>query len=131
VEVGRLLRVFRHAEAAGLAGVVVLWPPSRGITEASSARIRKGMDRAKVHAVIGLSPGNYSKDGLCLLTHRRVAEWGLEQMPLVVDEHDCDVWYDDRRMIGVWYGPEGTVLGCCLEEFGDPLWLRLWHRWFP
>jgi hypothetical protein len=118
------------------AGVVVLWPapPSR-ITRENYDRIRVGMSRVEVEAILG-SPGDYSTREIAYLLEEPTP---VEGWPI----GDNEEWCGDRASIDVAFTPTGTLMWARFWEGlpTDPdegplhnlLWRakRQWHGWFP
>jgi hypothetical protein len=112
-----------------VAGVVVLWP-SR-ITPENYERIRVGMSRAEVYAILG-PPGDYSTYDAPSYEFRCLGP----PPPLPMEE-----WLGNRARIGVFFDGAGNVASarCFLlnpvaqSPLGNLLWRaqRQWDRWFP
>jgi hypothetical protein len=135
------------------AGAVVLWPGAERITEANFERIKQGMSRAQVEAILG-PPGDY-RSGHGATNYGRA--YGRDVMGWVVDPdvhpypppswskipegpHNWGYWHGDSFQISVAIDDSGHVQ----EMHGFPrrttqgavanlLWRlkRQWHRWFP
>ena len=126
------------------AGMVVLWPrsePASRITVESFRRIRKGMTRAEVEAILGM-PQAVSEGSKALASRGNYpggSEWKIAQSSRhKASENGCD-WYEDyygirvtfsaslRATSGEWFppAPQDFIerLRCQAE--------RQWHRWFP
>ena len=130
-------------------GVVGLWPRADRITRENSNRIREGMCRAEVEAILG-PPGDYR-------TALGETEGVTPQAGATVWRSDDDgidrnpTWRQGERA-GVWLGDTILVL-CILDDsdhvkgilvlprrttqkqtaFENLLWRlkRKWRRWFP
>jgi hypothetical protein len=117
-------------------GVVVLWPrpPSR-ITRENLHRIREGMSRAEVEAILG-PPGDFST-GPAEYGRHLVIEG--DQSDFCVDRDWC--WATDEGGTFVEFDVHGRVRSCSFisgqrakQTFAENLlWRakRQWHRWFP
>jgi hypothetical protein len=125
---------------AGLAvvvavGVVVMWPRRREPTGENFERIRQGMTRAEVEAIVG-PPGNFTTGPLYWHRTLKVDE---ESWPTRADRNWC--WIPDDGTGYVDFDSEGLVKcsgfeGTLRQEqsFSENLlWRakRQWHRWFP
>ena len=106
------------------AGAVALWPRPERITRENFARLKFGMSRAEVEAILG-SPGEFSTGPL---------EYGYFCMG-----EPPDVWESDQGVILVFYGAPPLALDVRIvpkrKEVGpldNLLWRakRQWHRWF-
>jgi hypothetical protein len=126
------------------AGVVVLWPrpePASRITVENFRRIREGMTRAEVEAILGMPQA--ISDGSKALASRGYnphgSEWRIAQSSRdKASESVCD-WYEDDHGIRVTFG--ASLRATSGEWFPpapqDPIERLLWrvelqwHRWFP
>jgi hypothetical protein len=144
---------------AGLAvvlavGVVVLWPsqPNR-ITQENCDRIKEGMSRAEVEAILG-PPGDY-RTGPGETGHGSTGNmfWTPEQIPDVARGTDWSkvsqspdasglwaMWFSDSAMVMIGIDDSGTVVfkrvwprRTTQGPLANLLWRlkRQWHRWFP
>jgi hypothetical protein len=131
----KLLVVLAGLVVMATVGVVVLWPRSERITRENYDRIRVGMSRAEVYAVLG-PPGDYATGDATatdLLGPPRLAD--LRQAISI------EKWFGDRAAIGVFFDGAGNVAygECRLLKPVDHglldnlLWRakRQWHRWSP
>ena len=138
----KLLVVLAGLPGVGAAGVVVLWlqsEPAR-VTQANFERIRDGMTRAEVAAILG-PPGDFrTKESIFLqpLIVDRVIHYPPPGPPIVV----YDQWIGDSHVASIAFSPvSGLVeakwfmVNVPIEqsEFDTVLWRakRQWHRWFP
>jgi hypothetical protein len=153
-------RTVRWLLAAGLvvpvaAGVYEAWPRPDRITQANEERIRIGMSRAEVLAILG-PPGDYttaptwSDDGEKWVrpifdpasgTHWLPRVDGHQFKPLPVAGSKEETWKGDTGKIGVmfdasgrvwehWYYPDKRME---LGLYESLRWRarREWRRWFP
>ena len=115
-------------------GVVVLWPRPERITQENYDRIRVGMSRAEVYAVLG-PPGDYSTGD--------AKASDLPGPPMLTEDLrqaiSLEEWFGDRAAIGVYFDGAGNVASarCWLLKpidhgpLGNLLWrLKHWRRWF-
>jgi hypothetical protein len=104
-------------------GAFVVWPRADRITRENYDRIREGMTRAEVEAILGGPPGDYRTvrtehagegpaawggdlDWYAVLCARHAGASGYS--PLDSVEHpDLP---NDARLLGTWFGNEGYVL---------------------
>jgi hypothetical protein len=119
------------------AAVFVLWQRPDRVTRANYDRIRMGMSRAEVYAILG-PPGDYTtRPGVYRHFHWRQDGrlsygvgffWTGDEEVIVLDFNPRDdaVW----RMEFEDVGPYGRVE---LSAFDDLRWRaeRQWRRWFP
>jgi hypothetical protein len=142
------------------AGALVLWPRPDRITQENFDRIRAGMSRAEVEAVLGGPPGDYRSAwtdwpdagegddfNICCVdwSARSVSVRGYEPEDLA-DETDSSgapvtgLWFGNDGCVKVYFSPD--VVGdkhflCTVRREPGPLdnllWRakRLWRRWFP
>jgi hypothetical protein len=146
---------------AGLAVVVVLWPqpPSRiRITRETFERIREGMSRAEVLAILGGPPGDYrggpttAPQGIPFIGPQlrdgattkdilaRAAKLLDHDEPLEITPCSRVTWSGDVGELSVCFGADGTqssyfwaVSRLPQGPLDNLLWRakRQWHRWFP
>jgi hypothetical protein len=133
-----LLVVLAGLAVVVAAGVVVLWPRSVSrITRENCDRIRVGMSRADVEAILG-PPGDYTTGPVAfgsswnLISTR---QYSPNENPARYDYLTDSAWFavtfDDAGQVnvrGIEYGSK--VNQGALENL---LWRakRQWHRWFP
>ena len=113
------------------AGAVVLWPRSR-ITQDDSDRIKIGMTRAEVQAILG-PPGDHRTNA----PPPRGRSGGSTRP----SGTGGDRWVGDEGTLQVLFNSDDRVRGCSwfqsAGERGDGFiqvlrWVkRQWHRWFP
>jgi SmpA/OmlA family protein len=134
-------------------GAFVLWPRPNPITQENCDRIREGMSRAEVVAILG-PPGDYrtgqTADPVPLYyrsdrpTPAEYAKAAYDRENVFVsrngDGWERLIWLGDEGDIFVWFRRDGVsshglvysnkVTQTPLQNF---LWRakRLWHRWFP
>jgi hypothetical protein len=119
-----------------VAGAVVLWPhpPSR-ITRENFDRIKVGMSRPEVEAILG-PPGDY-RMGPTLYFLDVISPKG--SLPFLI-HNPADRWESEIGAIDVFFGPTGVTASVYAHgvkvgrsAFDDLLWRlkRQWHRWFP
>jgi hypothetical protein len=60
------------------AGVVVLWPREDRVTRGNFDRIRAGMSRAEVEAILG-PPGDYTTGPLSIEDCRSISPWNVNE----------------------------------------------------
>jgi hypothetical protein len=122
------------------AGVVVLWlqsEPAR-VTQANFERIRDGMTRAEVAAILG-PPGDFrTKESIFLqpLIVDRVIHYPPPGPPIVA----YDQWISDSHVVSIAFNVSGLVEAKWFMDnvpieqsvFETALWRlnRLWRRWF-
>jgi hypothetical protein len=138
----------------------MLWPepPSR-ITLANFDRIRPGMSRTEVAAMLGGPPGDYRTIPttgpvveMCFFCERHGAWTDPMKDPAVVDPLPekagsapvapavFERWQGDTGCIDIHFSPQGAGAKSYSasntqnqSRIGVILWRlkRLWHRWFP
>jgi hypothetical protein len=116
----------------GAAGVVVLWPRTERVTRENFDRIRKGMTRQEVEALLGppevYSTGPTTTDGPAV--HRFFD---------VGDTPHGSVWETDTAIVqvtlagSVMYAEYHPLARQEQGPFDNLLWRakRQWHCWFP
>jgi hypothetical protein len=137
----RKLRWALTAGLVALAGVAAfaLWPRPNRVTRENCARIRQGMTRAEVDALLG-PPGDYRTGpvdydrGLVPLKIAPIT------MPWETSDDD-DRWAGDSAYLAVRFDPEGRVGSwyvvptskAAQSPLGNLLWRlgRQWRRWSP
>jgi hypothetical protein len=142
------------------AAALVLWPRPDRITLENFLRVRKGMGRAEVEAILG-SPGDYTTgpivpwttSGNLIIASGPWTSWGeAEDNPVTTARGVAELrhpdgtltcnWEGDTRAIWVTFGRSGdAVYGdtcpSALDRARGPLdrllWRakRQWRRWFP
>jgi outer membrane protein assembly factor BamE (lipoprotein component of BamABCDE complex) len=131
----KLLLVLAGLAVAVAAGVVVLWPRPERITREDYDRIRPGMTRAEVEAILG-PPGDYRNGPTYPDLPRPITlSWSGDP------DSPSAYWLGDRGGIYVYRGDPDRVGEASFVEVQrvpqDPLdnllWRakRQWHRWFP
>jgi hypothetical protein len=141
----KLLAVVGLAVLVGV-GAFVLWPrpdqPDR-ITRANYERLRQGMSRAEVEAILG-PPGDF-RSGPTAKVH---TETGTLRMlviaeKIIEDSKTCQrqAWVTDKMEVYALYSQSGFALATLCysldrQEQGpldNLLWRakRQWRRWFP
>jgi hypothetical protein len=131
----RTLLVVLAGLAVVVAAGVVVWPRANRVTRENYDRIRVGMSRAEVYAVLG-PPGDYST--------REAIPSELPDPPTLTYRWQAislEEWFGDRAAIEVYFDGAGNVASarCWLLEpidhgpLDNLLWRakRQWHRWFP
>ncbi len=122
----------------GLTGVgaFVLWPrPTHPVIRYENyERIRNGMSRAEVEALLG-PPGDY-RTGPTNPHDRMAPSWDADGVARTMLE-----WEDDTAYVAVILEPPGVASSreyCAVSRMeegplGNLLWRigRLWRRWFP
>jgi hypothetical protein len=125
-----LLVALAALAVVGAAGVVVLWPRADRITEANLERIKEGMSRAEVDAILGGPPGDY-RTGPTEPGRRTVFTLGPPPERWLADAGVAYVSFDDAgRVQDLHFSPnEPADIG----PFDKLIWRlqRQWHRWFP
>jgi hypothetical protein len=111
------------------AGAVVGWPRANRVTWENYDRIREGMTRAEVEAILG-PPGDYRTGPTIALNGSVIAPYG--------SRHQGD-WVGNEGFIGVVFD-SGVVEHKYFyrtvkreqSPLGNLLWRaeRQWHRWF-
>jgi hypothetical protein len=121
----KLLAVLATLAVALLARTVILWPRSR-IVQEDADRIKHGMTRAQVEAILG-PPGDYRTEQHSLsgmwLPGKRALNWEADAggVRIVLDS-------EDRVATCSWF-PQGER-DSELDQFIR--WAkRQWRRWFP
>jgi hypothetical protein len=133
----KLLALVGLAVVAGVAAFA-LWPQPNRITRENCARIRKGMSRAEVEAILG-PPGDYTSGPMFVEGNAPTDDAYLY---FTADKDPGAVWCGDAGFIVVLYYPSsGRALDpmFCRGErqpqgsLGNLLWRaeRRWRRWFP
>jgi hypothetical protein len=138
------------------AGVVVLWPRSSSrITRENFARIKEGMSRGQVEAILG-APGDYrTGTGEDLAAGSEGWSWYPEDESVrdgdwLVVEPDGSmmdslgqryVWVSDTAQIQLRFSEDGPLIDRSFyprrrlyqPPLDNLLWRakRQWHRWFP
>jgi hypothetical protein len=127
-------------------GTLAGWPLEGAITREKYARIRHGMARAEVVALLG-PPGDYSTGPLMMDGNFGVGE-NVPPIPIVsltdVNSFSGSLymeWLDDTGNISITLEPDGQVWGkgftpltrAKQTRFANLAWRirRQWHRWFP
>jgi hypothetical protein len=132
---------------AGLAvlfatGAFVLWPRPDRVTEENVGRIREGMSRAEVYAILGppgdhlTGPVEYLQDGF--------VECNENDFGLQFEGEYWARWLGDRTLVDLEFGEDGCVIGGFSKyhytgrrveqgPLDNLLWRakRQWRRWFP
>jgi hypothetical protein len=140
---------------AGLAVVAVaasfaLWPRPDRVTRENYDRVKKGMSRTEVEAILG-PPGDYSTGPLtfgspnsakCLGMDGRLWAKGTP-VPgsMALRGVDSAEWRTNEKLMVVHFMESEFVAGAVCHEvsrvdqspFGNFIWRakRQWHRWFP
>jgi hypothetical protein len=120
-------------------GVLVLWPGPSQFTWENVNRIRKGMSRADVEAILG-SPGDYTGGPVRMVENNNtldtLADPGLlvtlgSRSLWVSDVAGVEVAFDTRDR--VWLVDYRPLVPAPRSYFANLLWRlkRQWHRWFP
>ena len=120
------------------AGAVVLWPqpqPSSRITRENFDRIKVGMSRTEVEAILG--PPNLTWGGLNELPEEdfepipAIQPWGNETH-LSPDEENGGFWLGNAGAMAVTFEDDRAVWKAWRPHAGPLTRLRRqWHRWFP
>jgi hypothetical protein len=145
------MRRWKLLGAMGLAvlvavGVFVLWPRPDRITRENCDRIRKGMSRAEVYAILG-PPGDYGTGPVKYETAPYIAlsaHNNLEHFSQRPEGQGYATWQSDSALAFVNFSDAGCVddrvpayffKGGRVPQgpFDNLLWRakRLWRRWFP
>jgi hypothetical protein len=137
----------RVAAVAGLAltvaVVLALWPraqPDRATRE-NLDRVRKGMSRAEVYAILG-PPGDYTTGPMGHSDGHAISVWNVNATRLHPSEIDDPAdWLTDSGWVCVNFDDRGMVAETgfdpCTKVPQGPLdnllWRmrRQWWRWFP
>jgi hypothetical protein len=143
-----LLVALAGLAVVGAAGVVVWWPRADRITQENYDRIRPGMSRAEVEAILGPA-GDYRSGptiwvaGIstnCLVVGRVPADWQVDLYPPEPPVPWPTSWLGDAGDVYVTFSREGVATHEFHESRVVPqspldnlLWRakRLRHRWFP
>ena len=133
------------AALAGLAvvvavGAVGLWPQSDRVTREIFDRLRVGMPRAEVEAILG-PPGDNSTRETVPDFDERGAVRGEKEIGVVDPGLRSELRENDRAVIRVDFDPQGNLSGAWWglvvpldrSPLDNLLWRakRQWHRWFP
>ena len=90
--------------------------PTR-FTETTFRKIRPGMTRAEVCALLGNPPGDYHK-GLIVITDDcfpHVMEFDAAERA----QERIELWIDDEGIISVWFDASGRVINKRYQQFGE------------
>jgi hypothetical protein len=125
--------------------VVVVWPsqPNR-ITQENCDRIKEGMSRAEVEAILG-PPGDYSSGPLEFAREtpgpHPTGDFEMSHRVTLFDtDADRVEWRSDRQILCVYFLRSGVaakgfwdVAPMAQSPLDALLWRarRQWHRWFP
>ena len=122
------------------AGAFMLWPRPSRVTRENFERIKKGMSRAEVEAILG-PPGDSTTGPLYSASPLYSAIHGSIVDPAVERANHRDTWATDEACAVVGFGADGEAMELrftsCTRATQDPLdnllWRakRQWHRWFP
>jgi hypothetical protein len=131
------------------AGVVVLWPRANRVTRENFDRLRLGMTRGEVVAVLGPAGDYAATDTKPDLPSEsgQVLAAPLQPMPVSTTSvyyypmAPLKRWIGDRSEIDIEFDEAGTVKSALYMPvrtidhgpIGNLLWRlkRQWHRWFP
>jgi hypothetical protein len=149
----RTLLVVLAGLAVVAAGAVVLWPREDRVTRANFGRIRTGMSRAEVEAILG-PPGDYRTGHGETAYGYMGTGWLPDPPPGLADALAWNIFPgqspEDARRWANWLG-DSFIISIVIDESEqvklkqiDPrrrtqgpldnlLWRfkRQWHRWFP
>jgi hypothetical protein len=119
----RRRRLLLFGLAAGLivlaVGTWLLWPQPTAITEENYGKIRVGMTREEVEAILGGPAGRYGFPGASIVqTHDAI------DVPRLAECRYLQ-WIDSRRMVGVQFDADHRVVG---KDLGKVTPLPLWRR---
>jgi hypothetical protein len=131
------------ALAAGLLALVgvaafVAWPRPDRITRENFDRIKVGMSRAEVEAILG-PPGDYRTGPVAVLQDTGTSDLDTPYIPRGL--RDCALWLDDNAWVIFYFDEAGFVMirwyDPAVREEQTPLdnliWRakRQWRTWFP
>jgi hypothetical protein len=112
---------------------LLIWPSPSRVTQGNFERIKEGMGRADVEAILG-HPGD-STTGLTFPIYRELIDDWPPVGTTLID------WTSDSVWITVAFDSSGRVVRCVCSEnvrisqgpLENLLWRlkRPWHRWFP
>jgi hypothetical protein len=115
------------------AGIFVIWPRPDQITRANLDRIKKGMRRAEVEAILGGPPGDYRNGPII---HHIEASYAAH-----VHTDGSLTWEGDDGFGWISFDSSGSVMDCRFHAstrkhqtlLENVLWRakRQWHRWLP
>jgi hypothetical protein len=135
----KLLATLTAIVLLGIVVVLMSWPRSDRITRENCQRIRSGMSRAEVLAILG-PPGDYSTGPLVYAYQGRSIPFRIPTDPNVIPESIVTQWADDSGGILVHFDAGDRVLSADFfpltrEEqgrFENFLWRlrRKCQRWF-
>jgi hypothetical protein len=133
----KLLVVLAGLAVVTAAGVVV-WPRPNRVTAENVERLRVGMTRNEVEAIIGL-PGDHSTQETVVMPMTSTS-W-TDVIGETNRNERKDRWIGDDTWVDVAFDKTGQVTWMQLGKrnvvdhglFGNLLWRakRQWHRWFP
>ena len=136
----KLLVVLAGLAVVGAAGAFVLWPwPSSRITLENCNRIREGMSRAEVEAILG-PPGDHSSGPVDFAGRTALAmgSGGRARPALVFTPIRRDAFEDNNpdmssHQAEVRFKCDWMVQRIDQSLSENILWRakRQWHRWFP
>jgi hypothetical protein len=116
-------------------GAFVLWPPPYQVTQENYDRLKVGMLRADVEAIIG--PPGFYRNGPAV-SPAFVATKLSDDDPNLAG---FNLWWGDTVIVCVSYDHSGRVIALDHAEAIEPKvgllgWFRWhanrqWHRWFP
>ena len=145
MRIRKLLVALVGLAVVGAAGMVVLWPRQDRISRQNLERIKRGMTRVEVEAILG-PPGDHATapledpdpSGLVMSNWRPYYVPPIDRFDA---EHEIVQWRGDAGIIAVNFTLSGHVVEAGMWPvkrvdqtlLGNLLWRlkRQWHRWFP
>ena len=135
----KLLLALAGLAVAVAVGAIVLQPGTNRVTRENYARVRVGMNRTEVYAILGPA-GDYRTGPV---EYSGVAIHGNEVGPAPFEGRDFACWLSDQAYIVVIFDEDECVqkVPYCLSggrrtslsPLENVRWhvRRQWHRWFP
>ncbi len=125
------------------AGAVVPSPQANRVSEENARRIREGITRAELYAILG-PPGDYSTGP----TNFKIDPWAHPPSGVFWGDraecgfdHSEETWTSDTLYVEIYYDPAGKPMGSYITPLerqpqsmlDNLLWRakRRWQRWFP
>jgi hypothetical protein len=136
----RTLLVALAGLAVVAAGVVVLWPGRDRVTPENFDRVRAGMTRAEVDAILG-PPGDYTTAPTEGVRVTRSKDYPTFRAPGSESAYLQSCWLSDTAQAVVWFDYSGRAnrgYYAPMRIKDETPWARFlwrakrqWRRWFP